>query len=75
MASDRDFLGKGWRFPVAINLTGGFHNFHPHGFVFQPIELEFQDDVNGNVTVPYTFLEDKDTIAIPGRPGAFGTTR
>ena len=23
MANDRDFLGKGWRFPVAINLTGG----------------------------------------------------
>ncbi|HWN70178.1 MAG TPA: GPW/gp25 family protein [Haliangium sp.] len=23
MASGREFLGKGWRFPVAINLTGG----------------------------------------------------
>ncbi|MCA9673939.1 MAG: GPW/gp25 family protein [Kofleriaceae bacterium] len=23
MATDRDFLGKGWRFPVAVNLTGG----------------------------------------------------
>jgi uncharacterized protein len=23
MASEREFLGKGWRFPVAINLTGG----------------------------------------------------
>lgn len=23
MAGDRDWLGKGWRFPVAINLTGG----------------------------------------------------
>ena len=23
MASDREFLGKGWRFPVALNLTGG----------------------------------------------------
>ena len=23
MANDREFLGKGWRFPVAINLTGG----------------------------------------------------
>lgn len=21
--ADRDFLGKGWRFPVAVNLTGG----------------------------------------------------
>lgn len=23
MTADREFLGKGWRFPVAINLTGG----------------------------------------------------
>jgi len=23
MPNDREFLGKGWRFPVAINLTGG----------------------------------------------------
>jgi hypothetical protein len=23
MATDREFLGKGWRFPVAVNLTGG----------------------------------------------------
>jgi phage baseplate assembly protein W len=23
MAADREFLGKGWRFPVAVNLTGG----------------------------------------------------
>ena len=23
MKSDREFLGKGWRFPVAVNLTGG----------------------------------------------------
>jgi phage baseplate assembly protein W len=23
MAVDRNFLGKGWRFPVAVNLTGG----------------------------------------------------
>ena len=23
MTSDREYLGRGWRFPVAINLTGG----------------------------------------------------
>jgi phage baseplate assembly protein W len=23
MAIDKEFLGKGWRFPVAVNLTGG----------------------------------------------------
>jgi len=23
MANEREFLGKGWRFPVAVNLTGG----------------------------------------------------
>ena len=24
--NDREYLGKGWRFPVAINLTGGLSN-------------------------------------------------
>ncbi len=47
----------------------------PHGFTFQPIEIEFHDDVNGNTVVPFEFLEDKDTIALPSRPGAFGSTR
>jgi Bacteriophage baseplate protein W len=23
MGTDKEFLGKGWRFPVAVNLTGG----------------------------------------------------
>lgn len=23
MSGDREFLGRGWRFPVAVNLTGG----------------------------------------------------
>ena len=23
MAGEREFLGRGWRFPVAVNLTGG----------------------------------------------------
>jgi phage baseplate assembly protein W len=23
MATDKEYLGKGWRFPVAVNLTGG----------------------------------------------------
>src|SRR5678816_2604282 len=26
MPNDREFLGRGWRFPVAINLTGGISN-------------------------------------------------
>ena len=28
MANNREFLGKGWRFPVALNLTGGLSQSH-----------------------------------------------
>lgn len=59
------------------NLTGGDHNFHPHGFVFQPIEIEYVDldHPENNFVVPAPFLEDKDTIHIPKRPGAMGRSR
>lgn len=59
------------------NLTAGDHPFHPHGFFFQPIEIEFVDEANpdNSKTIPAPFLENKDTILIPKRPGAFGTSR
>ncbi len=60
-----------------MNMTAGMHNFHTHGFGFQLIEVEYQDDVNpeNNYVVPAAYLEDKDTILLPGRPGARGTSR
>ena len=59
------------------NMTGGFHNFHIHGFVFQLIETQFvdMDDPENNYTVPAPYLEEKDTIILPGRPGAMGRSR
>ena len=59
------------------NLTGGDHNFHPHGFMFQLIETEFidLDNPDNNAIVPASHLEVKDTIRIPRRPGAPGRSR
>lgn len=59
------------------NLTGSDHPFHVHGWFFQPIEVQFFDMANpaNNMTVPYSYLENKDTLLIPQRPGALGTSR
>ncbi len=59
------------------NLTGGDHNFHMHGFHFQLIETEFVDmeTPENNRVVAAPHLEDKDTIFLPRRPGARGTSR
>lgn len=59
-----------------VNNTGGMHNFHLHGFMFQHIETVFQDDEAGTShVVPAAYLENKDTIVIPGRPGAMMKSR
>lgn len=54
------------------NLTMGAHNFHLHGFFFHHIETQFIDMDNpaNNRTVPAAHVENKDTILVPGRPGA-----
>lgn len=59
------------------NLTGGDHNFHSHGFTFQLLETEFVDldDPDNNFVVPAPYLEEKDTIRLPKRPGAMGRSR
>lgn len=59
------------------NLTGGIHNFHLHGFFFQPIETQFIDMDNpaNNYVVPAERLEIKDTVALPARPGALMRSR
>jgi FtsP/CotA-like multicopper oxidase with cupredoxin domain len=56
-----------------INLTGGTHNFHLHGFMFEPLEYEFfdLDTPERNFIVPAEYREEKDTIQLPFRPGAF----
>jgi FtsP/CotA-like multicopper oxidase with cupredoxin domain len=62
---------------MVVNMTGGMHNFHTHGFGFQLISIEYQDDLipENNYVVPAEYLEDKDTILLPARPGGRGTSR
>lgn len=59
------------------NMAFGHHNFHLHGFTFQLLETEFvdMDNPENNRIVPAPYLEDKDTIFIPGRLGARGRSR
>ncbi len=59
------------------NMTGGDHNFHLHGFMFQHIDTQFidMDNPDNNYTVPAAFTEDKDTIYVPRRPGAMMRSR
>lgn len=59
------------------NMTGGMHNFHTHGFSFQLIETQFVDLDNpqNNYTVAASYREVKDTILIPARPDARGSSR
>lgn len=59
------------------NMTGGDHNFHIHGFQFQWIDTEFIDmeTPNNNYIVSAPYLEWKDTILIPRRPGTKGMSR
>ncbi len=54
------------------NMTMGAHNFHIHGFFFQHIETQFydMDTPENNKIVPADFVENKDTILVPGRTGA-----
>ena len=54
------------------NLTGGDHNFHLHGFFFQPIDVQYIDMDNpaNNYVESFPYLEEKDTVRLPKRPGA-----
>jgi len=61
---------------MVVNMTGGDHNFHTHGFHFQPLAVRYIDEAIGrDETVPWPYLEDKDTVLTPKRPGAFGSSR
>jgi FtsP/CotA-like multicopper oxidase with cupredoxin domain len=60
-----------------VNMTGGIHPYHLHGFFFQPLEIEYVDmDVpHHSKVVPAPYVENKDTILVPARPGAAGRSR
>ena len=56
------------------NTAHGDHNFHPHGFMFQPLEVEYwtcDETLTQSVFVrkeTFDFAEEKDTIRVPGAP-------
>ncbi len=54
-----------------VNMTEGIHPFHQHGFTFQPFEIEYidMDRPENNRIVPIDTVEDKDSVAVPPRPG------
>jgi FtsP/CotA-like multicopper oxidase with cupredoxin domain len=58
-----------------VNMTGGDHPFHLHGFFFQVLET-ITKDADGNIieVTPAPQLEDKEIVNLPHRPGARGST-
>jgi FtsP/CotA-like multicopper oxidase with cupredoxin domain len=69
-------VGKTYVWEV-VNMAMGDHNFHPHGFSFQPLEIEYTDMDNpeNNRVIPFEVVEFKDTIRVPGRVGKKGRSK
>ncbi len=57
-----------------VNMTGGDHPFHLHGFFFQVLETIYKDE-DGNVlkVVPAPPLENVDMVNLPARNGPTGS--
>jgi len=57
-----------------VNMTGGDHPFHLHGFFFQVLETIYKDK-EGNVleVVPAPQLENVDMVNLPSRNGPAGS--
>ncbi|HHI92059.1 MAG TPA: multicopper oxidase family protein [Gammaproteobacteria bacterium] len=57
-----------------VNMTGGDHPFHLHGFFFQVLETIYKDK-DGNVleVVPAPQLENVDMVNLPARNGPMGS--
>ncbi|MBW1845119.1 MAG: multicopper oxidase family protein, partial [Deltaproteobacteria bacterium] len=55
-----------------VNLTGGNHSFHLHGFMFEVLEYEFidRDTPAYNFKIRPAYREEKDTVQLPFRPGS-----
>ncbi len=58
-----------------LNTTAIDHPFHLHGFFFQVLET-ITRDAKGKLieTTPAPYLENKDTVDLPRRPGMSGTS-
>ncbi len=57
-----------------VNMTGGDHPFHLHGFFFQVLETIYKDKA-GNIlkVVPAPQLENVDMVNLPARDGPMGS--
>ena len=62
---------------VITNLTHGDHNFHTHGFFFELVSYEWQDDLDPTLNQSFTPTERriKDTVRVPARLGQKGSSR
>ena len=62
--------GETWVWEVRNPMTMD-HNFHLHGFFFQPYEIEVRDLANPerSAVTPIDDIEWKDTVRLPRRPG------
>jgi len=50
------------------NFTRGWHNYHQHGFTFQLVQYELYRPGKPVEVIPAQYLENKDSILVPGRP-------
>jgi len=72
-------VGETWDWQIT-NLTHGDHNFHSHGFFFELKEYKWEDDLdplNPNLNFSFNPFQRrlKDTVRIPARLGAKGSSR
>jgi len=71
-------VGEVWDWKVT-NLTHGDHPFHAHGFFFELLEYEWQNDLDPDPSQNFkwqpTTRRLKDTIRIPARLGLKGPSR
>ena len=71
-------VGETWIWEV-VNLTHGDHPFHAHGFFFELLEYEFQDDFDPSPAANFVYTPQrrmlKDTVRIPARLGQKGSSR
>ena len=71
-------VGETWDWQI-VNLTHGDHNFHSHGFFFELKEYKWEDDLDPDPNLNFNFVpfqrRVKDTVRIPARLGAKGTSR
>jgi hypothetical protein len=71
-------VGEVWEWQVT-NLTHGDHPFHAHGFFFELVEYEYQNDFDPDPTQNFTWTPPvrrlKDTIRAPARLGLKGSSR